>query len=163
MRTVSVLTAIALSLPCLALAAETKSDKSDKGKVAPAPAAEHNYAAAGKRDPFKELDVVLPPPKDLNCGGLCNFDLEQFKVTALVTGLSMPLAGLEAPNGKVYIVDKGTKLGKRGGWVAEVTAEKIVIEEPCAKDSTRKCKTELAIPKDKAPAADEDLTRKKAK
>ncbi|MGC4120956.1 MAG: pilus assembly protein PilP [Myxococcales bacterium] len=161
MRTVSVWTAIAVAIaavPSIAFAAETKPD--DKTKVAPAQTAEHNYAASGKRDPFKNETEVVLPPKDPTCGGLCEFDLDQLKVQALVTGLSVPLAGLLAPNGKLYIVDKGTKVGKRRGWVAEVSSEKIVIEEPCAKDSSRMCKTEVEIPKE-APAADEDLTRKK--
>lgn len=157
MRTVSLLASIVLAVPSIAVAAETKADKA---KVAPA-AADHAYAAPGKRDPFKNETEVVLPPKDPTCGGLCEFDLEQLKVQAIVTGLSMPLAGLLAPNGKVYIVDKGTKVGKRGGQVGEVTTERIVIEEPCAKDSSKKCRTELAIPKDGSSKGDEDLSRKK--
>ena len=161
MRKNLVLAALALAFAIPSAASAGEAAKSDKDKLAPPPAAEHSYGAAAKRDPFKNETEVVLPPKDPTCGGLCEFDVEQLKVAAVVTGLSVPLAGLEAPNGKVYIVDKGTKVGKRGGRVLEVSAGKIVIEEPCAKESSKKCKTELAVAKDAKPGVDEDLTRKK--
>jgi len=134
----------------------------DEKKVEPAPAAaDHVYAPAGKRDPFQEREVkVVFPPSPPNCGTLCQFDVEQFKVSAVVTGTSTPLAGLEAPNGKVYIVDRGTVVGKRNGRVVEVLAGKVVIEEPCAKELGKKCRTELVLAAE-PKASDEDLQRKK--
>ena len=151
--------AVAVLFACAsALAAEPA--KADKKEAAPPPA-EHTYVAAGKRDPFKDLEIkVNIPPPPPNCQSLCEFEVEQFKLAALVTGLNSPLAGIEAPNGKVYIVDVNTRIGKRGGKVTKVNASGIVIEEPCAKDSMRVCPTTLTLPKD-PKTNDEDLTRKK--
>ena len=82
--------------------ASTPAATAAKDPAKPAPS--YTYSAADKRDPFKEgIEVTLPPPPP-NCGRLCEFDLEQLKVSALATGISTPIAGVEAPNGKVYIV-----------------------------------------------------------
>jgi type IV pilus assembly protein PilP len=151
--------AVAVLFACAStLAAEPA--KADKKEAAPPPA-EHTYVAAGKRDPFKDLEIKITiPPIGPTCGSLCDFEVEQFKISALVTGLNSPLAGIEAPNGKVYIVDVNTRIGKRGGRVTKVNASGIVIEEPCAKDSSHMCTTTLGIPRE-LRANDEDLTRKK--
>lgn len=143
----------------LAASARGEPPKAEKSvaKVA-APEAEHAYVGAGKRDPFQEAAVVLPPKQDAPCGTLCSYDLAQFKLKALVTGITTPLAGLEAPNGKVYIVDRGTRIGKRSGRVVEVSPRSVVVEEPCARESTKKCRTTLGLPVQPAPA-DEDLQR----
>jgi type IV pilus assembly protein PilP len=150
--------AVVVLLACQsALAAEPA--KSDKKEVAPQ--AEHAYVAAGKRDPFKDLEITITvPPPPPSCGSLCEYDVEQFKLSALVTGLNLPVAGLDAPNGKVYIVDRNTRLGKRGGRVVEISAKGVVVEEPCAKDSARLCKTTIGMPKELEKAVDEDLARK---
>ncbi|MBI5547174.1 MAG: pilus assembly protein PilP [Deltaproteobacteria bacterium] len=147
--------------PPPASAQSPKTEMKEKAtKVEAPPPQEHSYLAAGKRDPFKnEQEVVLTPPPP-GCNTLCDYEVDQLRVAALVSGLSVPLAGLEAPNGKVYIVDKGTRLGKRGGRVVEVSGGKIVVEEPCAKDSTKKCRSEIAIAKEAKPHQDEDLTRR---
>ena len=151
--------AFAVAFAASALAAEPA--KADKNDAAAAKQVEHAYVAADKRDPFKELEIKITiPPTGPECGSLCQFDVEQFKLSALVTGLNSPLAGVEAPNGKVYIVDVNQRIGKRGGRVTKVSASGIVIEEPCAKETTRVCSTTLTMPKDGKPA-DEDLQRKK--
>ena len=146
-----------------AFADPPKADKQPaKATAKPAPEpVEHTYQAGGKRDPFKnETEVVLPPPSP-NCGTLCEYGVDQFRLAALVTSLATPLAGLEAPNGKVYIVERNTQIGKNGGHVVEVSSEKVVVEEQCAKETSRKCRTEITLSKDGKQQKDEDLTRKK--
>jgi type IV pilus assembly protein PilP len=139
----------------------TAAEPAKAAKKEAAPPVEHTYVAAEKRDPFKDLEIrVHIPPPPPNCSSLCQFDVEQFKLAALVTGLNSPLAGVEAPNGKVYIVDVNTRIGKRGGRVSRVSAAGIVVEEPCAKDSARTCKTTIGMPKEVEKAVDEDLQRK---
>lgn len=147
-----------LLLASAAQAEPPKAAEKAAAAKAAAPEAEHRYLAAGKRDPFKETEVVLPPKPGAGCGSLCEYDVAQFKLKALVTGITTPLAGLEAPNGKVYIVDKGTLVGQRSGRVVEVSPRAVVVEEPCARETTRKCRTTISLPEEKAPA-DEDLQR----
>jgi type IV pilus assembly protein PilP len=158
---VASLAALAVCSGSPALAQAPRSDKPPaKAATKPEPV-EHNYQAANKRDPFKnETEVVLPPALP-TCGTLCEYGVEQFRIAALVTGMATPLAGLEAPNGKVYIVDRNTPIGKNGGRVIEVSALKVVVEEPCAKDTSRKCRTEIGGAKDPQQPKDEDLLRKK--
>jgi len=56
-------------------------------------------------------------------------------------------------------LDLAEQIGKHGGRVIDVAGGKIVVEEPCAKDTGKKCKTTIGGEKD-ASAADEDLSRK---
>ena len=119
-------------------------------------------AITAKRDPFRpELDVVLPPPPP-ECGRLCEYDLVQLRVAALVTGMSVPLAGVEAPNGKVYIVDRGTPIGKLGGRVVEVANGQVVVEEPCKQaGKVARCRTNLKVAvAQPVPQQEENLLRR---
>jgi type IV pilus assembly protein PilP len=153
--------ASAVSLMLLAPAAnaaETKA-KTVAPQDAQASAPERAAARGAVRDPFKpETEVVLPPVAP-ECGRLCEFDLEQLRVAALVTGMSTPLAGVQAPNGKVYVVDRGTMIGKKGGRVVEIANGRITVEEPCKRGGqVAKCQIVLGVPKD-LRAPEENLLR----
>jgi Tfp pilus assembly protein PilP len=152
---VALCTASARSFAAEPAKADAKSPaKADK------PAVEHSYVAPGKRDPFETI-VILPPKEDHGCGSLCEWDTEQLKLAALATGINTPLAGVQAPNGAVYIVDRGTRIGKHNGRVTEVTASGVVVEEQCAKESGKLCKTTIVMPSEEPKGKDENLLRKK--
>ncbi|MBI4208407.1 MAG: pilus assembly protein PilP [Deltaproteobacteria bacterium] len=92
---------------------------------------EYHYTSDDKPDPFqpllverkrKEGEALLTP--------LQQYDLSQLVLVGVVSGIAEPRAMLEDPDGKGYIVQIGTGVGKSGGKVAEVGSDWIkVVEE----------------------------------
>ncbi len=99
------------------------------------PMIEYAYSPVGKRDPFRSvLDEKQGPqesggPDTHNCGPLCKWELEQLKLVAVISGVSNPLAMVEDPNGRGYIVRRGTFVGKRNGKVTQIRAGEVVVTE----------------------------------
>lgn len=90
---------------------------------------EYNYDPIGKRDPFKSLVVEeltnRPKPKT----PLQQFDIDQLTVVGIIWGISNPKAMIQAPDGKGYVVGKGTPIGKGRGKVTRITQREVVISE----------------------------------
>ena len=96
----------------------------------------YNYTPIGKRDPFRS-----PIDEDVNKGikgadsdqicpeALCQFDLEQLTLIAVVSGDANPVAMLEDPNKTGHIVRRNTKVGKQGGKVTQILRDCVVITE----------------------------------
>lgn len=92
---------------------------------------EYHYVPDNKPDPFQPLlverkrregEALLTP--------LQQYDLSQLVLVGVVSGIAEPRAMLEDPDGKGYIVQIGTWVGKSGGKVAEVGSDWIkVVEE----------------------------------
>ena len=80
---------------------------------------------------------------------LGRFELDQFKLVAVITGLEDPVAMVQAPNGTGYTVRRGSCIGKNGGSVAAVrTGELVVAEWATRADGTRdRTQTVLSLPK----------------
>jgi len=91
------------------------------------------YTPIGKRDPFRPyfLDVqkIVVRTGNENAGPLEQFELEQLKLVALLTGMDTPMAMVEDPAGKGYTVVPGAMIGKNGGRVARITKEEVLVEE----------------------------------
>lgn len=91
------------------------------------------YSAAGRRDPFRSFLAEFS--KDTTglasrCPGpLGRFELEQFRLVAVITGLEDPIAMVELPGGKGYVVRRGSCIGKNGGVVAAVRKGEVVVTE----------------------------------
>ncbi|MBQ4335255.1 MAG: pilus assembly protein PilP [Myxococcaceae bacterium] len=102
---------------------------------------EYAYSPVGKRDPFrsylideaktaeKKVDEPVRPIENLRCGPLCKWDLEQLRLVAIVSGISNPIAMVEAPDGRGYTVRRGTFIGKRSGKVTNIRPSEMVITE----------------------------------
>lgn len=95
---------------------------------------EYTYSPVGKRDPFRStLEDLAERPADASmrpdCGPLCGWDIGQLKLVAVISGISNPVAMLEAPNNKGYIVRRGTFVGKRNGKVTQIRSGEVVITE----------------------------------
>lgn len=94
-----------------------------------------SYSPAGKRDPFRsyfdmyEPAESAPPTVVENCGPVCQWELEQLRVTAIVSGTASPLAMLEDPEGRGHLVRRGSYVGKRQGRVSAIQRDRIVVTE----------------------------------
>ncbi|MGI5862995.1 MAG: pilus assembly protein PilP [Myxococcales bacterium] len=99
-----------------------------------APLYEYAYSPIGKRDPFRSvLDDEQAKPQLAagvrDCGPLCKWDLEQFKLVAVISGMSNPLAMVEDPSGRGYVVRRGTFIGKRNGKVSQIRSGEVIVTE----------------------------------
>jgi len=93
----------------------------------------YSYNPVGKRDPFRS------PVEDLhveNQGGsascnepLCTWDLDQLTLVAVVTGDANPIAMVEDPQGRGFVVRRNTRMGKQGGKVTNILRDSITVTE----------------------------------
>lgn len=93
-----------------------------------------SYSPIGKRDPFKSYISVLVK----NPGGNKNkaispteeYELDQYKLTGLLSGTSQPRALVSDPKGAGHVIKIGTRLGRNGGRVTRISNNTVeVIEE----------------------------------
>ena len=95
---------------------------------------EYAYSPVGKRDPFRSvLDDKQARPDELagrpDCGPLCKWELEQLKLVAVISGMSNPLAMVEDPEGRGYVIRRGAFVGKRNGKVSQIRSGEVVVTE----------------------------------
>lgn len=94
---------------------------------------EYVYSPVGKRDPFKShLDdpatqTTTDPARKLQSTE--EFELNQYRLTGLVTGTSQPRAMVEDPRGRGHTLRIGSRLGKRGGQVTRISTTGITVME----------------------------------
>lgn len=120
---------------------------SPKPKVAAAAAADggvaevaagtyiYSYNPVGKRDPFRSF------LRDLNVAGggalrqavcsepLCQYDIDQLTLVAVVSGDANPIAMLQDGSGTGYVVRRNSKVGKQGGKVTQILRDCVVVTE----------------------------------
>jgi type IV pilus assembly protein PilP len=168
----SLLPALALAGLALAACGDQKPAAPVAAKTATAPAAapaatpaaagneqkpaqeEWSYSSVGKRDPFRSVLAEARSGAGASLSTHCatplgRFELEQFKLVAVITGLEDPVAMVQAPNGTGYTVRRGACIGKNGGSVAAIrTGEMVVAEWATRADGTRdRTQTVLSLPK----------------
>jgi type IV pilus assembly protein PilP len=133
--------------------AEVAQPSTPAGEGEKKPAEAWSYSSVGKRDPFRSFlaesrgaGVALATRCATPLG---RYELEQFKLVAVITGLEDPVAMVQAPNGTGYTVRRGSCIGKNGGSVAAVrTGEVVVAEWVTRADGTRdRTQTVLSLPK----------------
>lgn len=93
---------------------------------------EYSYDPIGKRDPFRPpsmdqlareanaAEVVCAEP-------LCDFDLDELQVVAVVSGDANPLAMVEDKNRVGYVVRRNSKMGRQGGKVTQILRDCVVV------------------------------------
>lgn len=96
----------------------------------------YNYNPVGKRDPFRspveEVDnsgnnVAMPT---VSCNEpLCQWDIDQLRLVAVVTGDANPLAMVEDPMGRGHIVRRNTRMGRQGGKVTQILRDEVIVTE----------------------------------
>ncbi|MBI5548191.1 MAG: pilus assembly protein PilP [Deltaproteobacteria bacterium] len=126
------------------------------------PTIEYAYSPVGKRDPFRSaIDERTGPsegPERPDCGPLCKWELDQLKLVAVISGISNPLAMVEDPSGRGYIVRRGTFVGKRNGKVTHIRSGELVVTE-IYKDQMGKPHVNpvpIKLPAEQGPGGQED-------
>ena len=123
--------------------AEPAAEKPAEKPAEPTPAATaplyvYGYNPVGKRDPFrspleesnttKEPETGTQPVTACN-EALCQWDLEQLRLVAVVTGDANPMAMVEDPLGRGHIVRRNTRMGRGGGKVTQILRDEVVVTE----------------------------------
>ncbi|HZH04106.1 MAG TPA: pilus assembly protein PilP [Myxococcaceae bacterium] len=87
----------------------------------------------GRRDPFRSpLGEGVNPAqagRSLCTDPLCQWDLDQLQLVAVVTGDASPIAMVEDPTGKGYIVRRNSPMGKQEGKVTQILRDSVVVTE----------------------------------
>ena len=94
----------------------------------------YSYNPVSKRDPFRSPDEIRASRTVAGLEGgcaepLCQWDLEQLTLVAVVTGDANAIAMLEDPQGRGYIVHRASRVGKLGGKVTNILRDSIVVTE----------------------------------
>ncbi len=121
--------------PVVPKRAEAPKEKPAETPVA-GPTYVYSYNPVGKRDPFRSPveDMVREAPQSgpqvTACNEpLCQWDIDQLKLVAVVTGDANPMAMVEDPMGRGHIVRRNTRMGRQGGKVTQILRDEVIITE----------------------------------
>ena len=88
------------------------------------------YSPIGKRDPFKSFYQVATKDEDEFQGGvLQKFEIDQLKLTAVISGISRPMAQVNLPDGVGVNLTIGTPVGKNQGKVVRIKNDEVIVAE----------------------------------
>ena len=88
------------------------------------------YDGAHKRDPFKPFSLGESDPFSTGKQPLEAFDINDLKLTAVIEQSgSQPKAIIETPSGQGFTVNKGMKVGTKGGEIVEILGDRISVLE----------------------------------
>lgn len=94
---------------------------------------EFSYSPVGKRDPFRSYLADLSEAQAQTISrpiqATERFELDQYRLTGLITGTSQPKALVEDPEGVGHTVRIGSYIGKNGGVVRRITTKGFVVTE----------------------------------
>ena len=112
-----------------------------RSSSAMAPAPQEHFDFAGKKDPFRSYVVAatkvkLPLPQvSVKQLPIQQYELNQFKVLGIITGLTQNQAMVLDPSGKSYVVKDGTLIGPHNGRVLKIMPTYIEVTEQYREDS----------------------------
>jgi type IV pilus assembly protein PilP len=97
------------------------------------------YTPIGKRDPFKSAYKVKIAKDSKAPGGiLTKYEIDQLKLTAIISGISRPRAQVELPDGKGVSIRVGSRIGKNFGRVVRIKHDEVIVSEDYRDWSGRK-------------------------
>lgn len=121
------------------------------------------YSPVGKRDPFRSYLTELAE-QSADTGPTRKkeeteeFEIDQYRLTGLITGIAQPKAMVEDPAGRGHVLRIGTRLGKNGGRVTRIANFGIVVVEETRDPTGKRVKLPIAI---KLPRSEfEDIVQK---
>lgn len=85
------------------------------------------YESLGLVDPFEP--IIGKQEGGTAVSPLEQYSLDQLKLVAIIWGVPEPRAMVEDPQGKGYIIKKGTKIGKNQGVVIKILDNEVVVLE----------------------------------
>jgi len=88
------------------------------------------YNPIGKPDPFQPTRVALEGKEGGKVLPLERFEVNEFELVGVVTGSGIRKAMIQDMTGKGFLIQVGTRIGKRGGKVIQIRDKEVVIEEP---------------------------------
>jgi type IV pilus assembly protein PilP len=113
----------------------TQEAPKEKAAVA-APTYVYEYNPVGKRDPFRSpiedmaREAPQPGQQVAACNEpLCQWDIDQLKLVAVVTGDANPMAMVEDPMGRGHVVRRNTRMGRQGGKVTQILRDEVIVTE----------------------------------
>ena len=113
--------------------AKTRVVKEAPGDRPSAPEPTFTYNPVGKRDPFRSFLADLESQRESESqrplAATEQFEIDQYRLTALVTGTSQPKAMVEDPAGVGHTLRVGSRLGKNGGRVTRISANGVMVTE----------------------------------
>lgn len=99
---------------------------------------------SNKKDPFKPFVVETKKVKPEIKGGssfgglpIQNYEVNQFKVLGIITGLKENNALVVDPAGKAYVVKSGMEIGKNNGRITRIDTASIEVFEQYRDDGGR--------------------------
>jgi type IV pilus assembly protein PilP len=119
---------------------------------------DYSYNPVGKRDPFRSsaLDFRVgqaDSTETVVCNEpLCQYDLNDLNVVAVVSGDSNPMGMLEDRSGVGHIIHRNSKVGRQGGKVTQILRDCVVITSfiTGADGKAQPNKTQMCVRQDKA-------------
>ena len=89
----------------------------------------YTYQPGLHRDPFAQPEVLKPitPPRACDGGALCAVNINEIRVTAVVSGIAHPVAMIEDAKGE-YMIHEGTPIGANG-VVTHIRLGSVVVRE----------------------------------
>jgi type IV pilus assembly protein PilP len=97
------------------------------------PKVEYAYSPVGKRDPFRsyiaDMRELAKHDDDRRPESTEKFELDQYRLTGIISGTSQPQAMVEDPEGIGHVLRIGSRLGKNGGRITRIGVSEIVITE----------------------------------
>ena len=122
-------------------------------KLAPPPSG-NQFDFSNKKDPFKPFivakSVASATPADLKKAlrdglPIHSFDVSQFKLIGIVTGVKENQAMVVDPNGKGYVLKVGMSIGKNDGRITVISTRGVDVLEQFKDDNGRVRKENIRI------------------
>jgi type IV pilus assembly protein PilP len=94
----------------------------------------YQYNPVGKRDPFRSpmednTQDKQQTGRTLCSEPLCQWELDQLTLVAVVTGDASPIAMVEDPGGRGHIIRRNTRIGKQDGRVTQILRDSVIVTQ----------------------------------
>lgn len=87
------------------------------------------YVENDRRDPFVPFSVPRPNTGTEELTWLQRFEIDQLALIGIIWDVRKPKCMFVDPNGRTHVVGRNEKIGIRGGYIAEIRENEVVIVE----------------------------------